>query len=986
MKLSKLFVFVFIFICLVSFVSATDACCERTNSGDYCQYTDENECSSAFRKNYATCEQTSYCNLGCCFSQDEGRCFKNTPQALCKESGGTFSADASCSVSQCTNGCCLIGTEAFFVTEVKCKETGSKYSDITTTFDSSITDEKTCLAKSKSKETGCCVSGDSCIFTTRDSCSAGEGSNESTEGFFKDMLCSNDMLSCGCAKQHHTECYQGKVYWYDSCGNRENVYTSNKDVSYNQGYVKDINCKAESDDTNCGNCDYVSGTICGNYTTKKPAYGEFICKDVNCKETTKFDAAPSSGKSRNVGESWCIYEGAVGEGLDLVGSRHYRALCINGEEMIEECKDYREEMCVQQIQGEEPTGLLESINIEKGYIEAGCVPNRYSDCGTCNNPSVLRNMYSGKCSGVEDPVPDDAGTLVQIEGTENINEAQILCSAKECCNDINTRDCYWSENSGSIFGFLSDDEIETNLNGDEETIYEKWLKGANGKCVPNVPPGMKFWSVDYTKQNENGNVSVDSESKTGCSIGSQTCKVEWVRGGLARVVGFISGKDTAYECVKNCQCTEDEWVVAGNNYCKSLGDCGAYFNVNGVATFDGYVNTASAEKKSDSLYFDGYDLKQSDLGNINALVSGSSNRETVSEFSKRWDLDNWIALGFQSVTTIWGGIRSGDIGETALGGLNPLQVFGGYSAFGTALNYKELQSLTKEILGKDMATTGIESNYKYATDLLIKDKKDELLKKGYTIVDGQIVKEDTWGNILGGLNTFFTYYQLVQLFDVAASEYQEKEYTINCQMWQAPEGGDDCEKCNDEKLGCSEYKCKSLGKTCSLINAGTAEEKCVDMNPKDVDSPIIEPSIKDKTIKIKKEATGFEIENALPAYSPVDIGIKTNEPSQCKFNVEQGKDFDEMVSYFQDELLRYDHQSVLNLPGELKEETALRFSNGGKYTVYVRCKDAKGNKNERDYYIRFKISSGPDLTAPIIRGSSPIDNAYIASDVEDMPF
>jgi len=45
------------------------------------------------------------------------------------------------------------------------------------------------------------------------------------------------------------------------------------------------------------------------------------------------------------------YDGLVGLsenaglGLDLAGSRHYRRICINGVELTESCRDFREEIC-----------------------------------------------------------------------------------------------------------------------------------------------------------------------------------------------------------------------------------------------------------------------------------------------------------------------------------------------------------------------------------------------------------------------------------------------------------------------------------------------------------------------------------------------------------------------------------------------------------------------------------------------------------------
>ncbi|MDD5331753.1 MAG: hypothetical protein PHE43_02945 [Candidatus Nanoarchaeia archaeon] len=989
MKYLKIFIFVSILISLVSFVNAMDACCEKTTSGEYCQYTSESSCASGFRKNYATCEQTSYCNLGCCFSQDDGRCFKNTPQAVCNAKSGTFSSDPACSISQCSNGCCIIGTESFFVTEVKCKETAAKYPDVSSSFDDSITDEKTCLAKSRSQETGCCVSSTGCLFTTRDSCNAGTGSNETKEGFFSEMLCSNDRLSCGCAKQHHTGCYQGKVYWYDSCGNRENIYMSDKVKSYNNGYETEINCDAKPNDPDCGNCDYSTGTICSNITDDKPKYGDFICKDISCSKTTAFVSSPNAGTKKENGESWCVYEGPVGEGLDLVGSRHYRGLCINGEEIIEPGKDYREEFCIQQTVGEDVTDILSSLNVKTGFIEAGFRPNRYSDCSSCNDISNC----GGECSGLADPIPES------ISG-DAVNEAQLVCCAQKCCSDSSSRDCYWDAASIDLVAWLEKEEVDklsglnaadllegrSALSNNEKTIYTNFERSesSHGRCIPMFSPGMKFWTTTYGESNSN--TSVSGESKTGCSAGNQECKVTYYRGGIT---GWLLGKiglGEDYECVQNCHCTTKEWVIAGNNYCKKLGDCGAYYNVAGDYTFDGYSNTASAEVvDDDNLGFNGYDLTVADLKDSTTKSSKISNREIISLFSSKY-LDTGSFGGFMDILSLGGIATSGVAGWISSGNIEAF--IGGPSALFGEKTYSGLFGTTEVLkAGSEITTEQFNSLSPEAQDILtdgIIEGKVSLFSGSSKILE-DVTLPASGGGLWSTINTVSWAYQILRLVDLGMSDMEERTYTISCNLWQAPDGGDNCEKCNDDKLECSEYKCKSLGKTCELINPGTDEEKCIDMNPYDTNSPIIEPLIRSNATKIEKQTNGYEILTPLPAYTAVKVGIKLNEPGQCKVSAEQGKTFEEMTANFQDEVLRYEHETVLNLPSEMKEKEALEFSNGGKYTVYVRCKDGNGNVNEKDYYIRFKIDKSPDLTAPVVEGTSPIDNAYISVNVTDMP-
>ena len=63
------------------------------------------------------------------------------------------------------------------------------------------------------------------------------------------------------------------------------------------------------------------------------------------------------------GETWCVYDGITGLGYDRVGSRHSQMSCHNGKIYVEECRDYREGLCTEPVNG-----------------EAVCRPNRWEDC------------------------------------------------------------------------------------------------------------------------------------------------------------------------------------------------------------------------------------------------------------------------------------------------------------------------------------------------------------------------------------------------------------------------------------------------------------------------------------------------------------------------------------------------------------------------------------------------------------------------------
>jgi hypothetical protein len=224
--------------------------------------------------------------------------------------------------------------------------------------------------------------------------------------------------------------------------------------------------------------------------------------------------------------------------------------------------------------------------------------------------------------------------------------------------------------------------------------------------------------------------------------------------------------------------------------------------------------------------------------------------------------------------------------------------------------------------------------------------------------------------------------------------------TFECNSFEAPIGGRDCEKCNDDQVGCSEYRCKSLGQACQLLNVGTTDEKCAWVNPKDVVSPIISTwksvLTKDHTYapdtSIRPPAIGVKILNTkasdscLKAFSPITFGVTTDEPSQCKIDYNHTAKFEDMAYFVgQDSLYAYNHSETLNLPSpEHLNSVEPTLKNDGKYNLFIRCKDANGNYNVDEYAISFCVEKGPDVTAPIIVETNPINNAPVQFDLSSI--
>ncbi|MGK0209287.1 MAG: hypothetical protein ACI83O_000559 [Patescibacteria group bacterium] len=217
-----------------------------------------------------------------------------------------------------------------------------------------------------------------------------------------------------------------------------------------------------------------------------------------------------------------------------------------------------------------------------------------------------------------------------------------------------------------------------------------------------------------------------------------------------------------------------------------------------------------------------------------------------------------------------------------------------------------------------------------------------------------------------------------------------------CLPYQSPigVGQSTCEQCNDPTLPCSEYRCKSLGQNCELVNAGTEEERCINVHPKDVVPPIITPNATELTfgyrylnVRNSPPGPGFEIirstgENGcVEAFTPLRFGVSTDEPSQCKIDFKSTSDFASMYSFMGgSNLFRYDHYEQFVLPHASDfSNTSLQLTNGKDLTFFIRCQDKNGNFNDAEYAIDFCIDPSPDTTAPQVKLTSVEDTSCIAA-------
>lgn len=267
---------------------------------------------------------------------------------------------------------------------------------------------------------------------------------------------------------------------------------------------------------------------------------------------------------------------------------------------------------------------------------------------------------------------------------------------------------------------------------------------------------------------------------------------------------------------------------------------------------------------------------------------------------------------------------------------------------------------------------------------------------------GNTFSNSKWGSVLGSgwtqvavgaATAWITYNSMWEKKDI-----KNETVSFSCLPWQAPHGGTDCELCNDENLPCSEYRCKSLGQSCDIINKGTTAERCVNMNPRDVAPPVLSPyeevlsdGLKYTDAKSNPPGAGFKIKSSdsttgcIKPYTSVTFGIQTNEPAQCKIDYEHKDNYSQMRTYFGgDNLYSYNHTETLALPSsEDFKNSSLQLQNGKELSFFIRCRDAQGNTNEADYEVNLCVDPSPDNTAPQITATSLTSGSCVAADQQN---
>jgi hypothetical protein len=916
-------------------------CCELTKQdsqykGQSCVFTQQTDCDTSLKKDgtqYQTssfaCPQTDFCAFGVC--KLKGTCQDNVEKGLCLQKGGLWNKGTSEEDPQCKVGCCDLPSGASLTTQAQCADKIKQFSDVTLrdTFKPEITGQTECLQQSRSSEEGCCVisSQNQCTFGTRKECKDSGGE------FNLNTLCSKPGLNCQVTAKHSTICYQNKVYWADSSGNKENVYDGKFDASWeyinwmitNPDDIAKRNPQSLEDVSASGNCQFSLGSTCGdvrndvknylkdnkNLQTNDLNKIKNQCISLNCINTiVNSKISWMDGKTRQNGESWCEYESITGNGTDLVGSRHIIHTCDNGIEKVVPCEVRRTEICVQ---NNIPGNLIDPSNSnQKDLTFAKCVPNNWQLCLAANedkeNCGILESDALSKYDQLYAISNDDRGPCQDFgldEGQHHSCKYKTMCRKKACEEEI-LANCYFNK------------EV--------------------GQCAPSVPPGTLGKENEFKELTNGNNLGFSFDAKM-----------------YLQETSFAGGNpEFGEDCIAGCYIHTSMFANNWNSYCTSLGDLGAKYNVVGYYNQEGFshlgpfgsgVDDTQEAKGVTQTNFNNYLSNIKPIsGNIYALASNI-------DYLKAMNFDSLKDANFK--TSFLTNVNNwlGTLGVIA----TPLILYTGLLvAYGIPLA---------------TAVTGV-----------------------FSTVVGSAASLSVFG--VPGIILAVIFVALAYVFSLL-SYSADLTYKIACNSWVPPASGNDCRLCNDKSKFpvCDEYLCKSLGKGCILKNEGfPGNETCVSQvrgTEPAIITPLITAPFNDNDIIKVPPSTGYtggyKFKNNITAFTKLEIGIqiidKNNKEdfAECKISRFNNFNYDASnVQFFEDSLTKSKHIRVLGVsqsPIPPKEDR-IELEAGKVNTFYIKCK-TNDIINVKPYFIEIPVSKGPDTSPPEIKSFSIKNNAFI---------
>ena len=953
-------------------------CCPLTKTGAICQDILETEinrlCDESVTASPTSCENDVRCKVGCCIDDNYGTCSPMSTFGECNSNEGNIrwvgdkKGDESCvnlniNDNACVKGCCILGDEAIFTTRQACYyKAGEKYEG--EVFNSAVKTETECLAQVETIEKGACVflrtdGSKGCSFISKRECSQNNGIP------YSGKLCTDTALNTTCKPTQKTTCLEGRdeIYFTDTCGNIANIYDASR--AEDETYWNDIINKIDScgtssingnaDSTTCGNCNRFLGSSCD----KKQSTGSdnnYICKNLNCQ------ASEATGNVERLnGESWCVYDSTIGEGRDVPGSRHWKRICINEEVKVEACGDYRSQICVESSI-EDATG--------RKFSTASCKVNEAIECLSYNS---------------------------QETGPDAMTKIQELCNENEDC-------------------FMKGVDVSNNFKF--------------SMCVSKYSRGFELNNRDKTL------------SDSLCSLASTTCTAvkvkkfsgwKWVANKECTQPGFADKMNDLCISIGDCGASVNYVGDLTNNYqvLKTPGLTPSY--ISKIKEYYKTIEGQSAKPKSidEVLSASGTPLNAEGLNEeeinrsktlglikqigtyaggagtvvkvISFLGAGSSAAGTGSAGA---GLASTEPIAYEAVlasghTQLISGGETFPI-EGALGGATPVDTV---APAATTTGGSFLGALSGIGVG---ATAGfiVAKIFGLQGDAVIAVVVGAMIAGG---VAGYIGVNFFAGAGAGAFITTITAALTAFIIAVIVAviiaiivlilgigKVKKIHVQFKCLPWESPVGGSKCDECNKnpELFPCTKYRCESLGQACSIVNEDTKYSRCEEINPGDVAPPIISAGKIEEGYKFENEIRNEKVDikttkdGCIPEFTNVEFTLDTDEVAQCKFGTTDAI-YDELeFNEVDGTLYLFNHTFNINTPsldsldvrdleGDLRERL-------GATKYYVKCQDVHGIQTIRAYVINFCIKQGPDLTAPRILSTYPINGASLKQNTAEV--
>lgn len=946
-------------------------CCSETTDGNYCQYTNSNNCKEGTQNFPGTCENFANCKPGCCdLTNTQGdyqsrTCYSGVSQGICQKQNGNWLSDTNCNNQQCVKGCCVIGSQTSYTTAAGCSQLTSNYPSLTMDFRKDVISELDCTAIAINMKQGCCVKNNE---DGTKNCKSGVGTECIDSGeFYADIFCSDlPQEKCGqCKKHDYFSCVEGTedVYWFDSCGNREEIVKENDVNDFNRLGIDAFN----------GNCDYAKGTICGSIVKNEKE--QIGCMDVNCKEGIYDDIYNNddgNGKKRINGESWCQYEGQFAPSITLPGSRSFKHYCFNGKEIAEECKDFREEVCFDSTV---------QIN-ENQYASAACVSLKTKECGTCKT--------------------------------------------KNCCESQN-KNCLWIKQEPQGIQKLVEDAQKKLKGKGSVTSYNN--NQEIGTCIPLVPQGQKFWN-----NIQEGETTQSSECDFADRTEGTDPKAPiayWKK----HAGTIFTDWDVDWECMGNCQVYGEDYIKGSNTQCGSYGDCGAKYNLAGkwsnkIENFkrecypedkliegeDGYDLSKTRKDVlsgiKDEGAFEGRDKYYKDYTNCKSDVPNQNNFEEYFNINK-----NRLNIG---VINLDKEFNSGISANTIVG----LATYGAFAIFAFVVSFASFAAAgagtiaASALFGLTFGLAGGASAAGAAGGVFVGSVTGVGSSSAASSATAATAAANVWNPVGWAIAIIAALIVIGSLVLGLLGESYNAQITTDCNTWQPPSGGEFCNLCHEKGINyygnevdftaegkheCTEYLCRSLGTGCEL-SITSEGNKCLNLcDASESTKPALIAPGKELKNKLKgmcrtteedeseqkdcdivplqaQPSGALEIKDPIKANSDINITIQTCQDvncnsqmyADCRWDKKPVQNFDEATGIFLEIGNAYQHTL------QLKANTDILP--GQEYTYYVQCRTRCGQPPGTNpfYQIKFKTAKSPDITAPGLIQPLPESPIYLS--------